>query len=191
MNLNKKEFFLYVFIILFVFFLIIMFFDSQKYMNNNPEYFYNQGIRHYANNEKLKAIDFFHKSIEIDQTYSESYKKLGELYFEQYKYDLAIKHYTQYLIYFPKDTDALLEISQSYYELNLLEKSKHSFEKLLKIDSLSFEAYNGLGYVYLKQSKYNNSKSMFSMSIKLNDKYNPKGFKGLGLSHYFNDDVIE
>lgn len=98
--------------------------------------------------EKLLQIEKLQKKAAAKDATSETWKELGNIYFDTDQPELAIEAYQHALALHPNDTDTLNDQGAMYRQTGDFQKAVTNFEKAYSIDPNNLESlYNG-GYVY-------------------------------------------
>jgi len=66
-------------------------------------YYYEEGLRFEKNMDYKNAYANFYMAVNMDKTYYNAYRKLGNIYFTAKNYKYAIYFYEKYLVYKPND----------------------------------------------------------------------------------------
>jgi tetratricopeptide (TPR) repeat protein len=98
--------------------------------------------------EKLLQIEKLQKKAAAKDATSETWKELGNIYFDTDQPELAIEAYQHALALHPNDTDTLNDQGAMYRQTGDFQKAVTNFEKAYSLDPNNLESlYNG-GYVY-------------------------------------------
>jgi tetratricopeptide (TPR) repeat protein len=116
----------------------------------------NKGVMAFRNAHFPEAVNHFQEAVSLDPTLLNAKLFLATAYSQQYvpggaspdnvkMGDLAINAYQQVLKVDPKNTTALGNIGQIYYEMRKFNNAKEYQERLLKIDPNNPETYYWIG----------------------------------------------
>jgi tetratricopeptide (TPR) repeat protein len=98
--------------------------------------------------DKMKQIETLQKKAASKEATADSWRELGNIYFDTDQPELAIKAYEQALALRPDDADMLNDQGAMYRQTGDFERAVANFEKAFAIDPHNLESlYNG-GYVY-------------------------------------------
>ena len=99
-------------------------------------------------NEHRQQIEALRKSITLNEATAETWKKLGNIYFDADQPEQAIKAYEQALALQPGDTDVLNDQGAMYRQTGDFKRALANFEKAFSIDPHNLESLYNSGYVY-------------------------------------------
>jgi len=88
------------------------------------------------------------QAAQTDPQNLEVHRYLGQLYFQQRKFDMALEQFNFILKSEPKDTDAKLFIGLIYDETGKRKEAIATFKEILDKEPKSPDALNALGYIY-------------------------------------------
>ena len=144
--------------------------DVQKLLSEcqkrNPEsaaYSFFLGKVEYEKNHKDKALEYFHKSLEIDPTYAQAALASGAIYEERESNDNALKIYKQFLKTEENRENAQI-LSKIVQLLFLMEKDEEVVsyaETLMSIDSSDLNLKVRLGLIYSDLGRYEDAEKLF------------------------------
>ncbi len=98
---------------------------------------------------------------------SDEYEKLGDAFFLNKKYDLAVSQYEKSLSKSPDNIRVKYKRAVGLLGLNLLKDAREQLEQIIEQDKNYALAYEGLGRVYLKEKQYVVSKNYFEKATQL------------------------
>lgn len=94
----------------------------------------------------------------------------GDKYFQQGKFEEAVKAYTEYLRLEPTDVKSLYNRGRAYEELGEYDKAIADFRKVIKEDPLNINAVLSLASdYYYRQKDYENTIFYADNALKLNE----------------------
>ena len=96
-----------------------------------------------------KAIQMYKQSISLDANCAETYSALGDLYFDEEDYELAMENYSKSLALNPNDAYVYSKFATSLWQKEMVEESIIAFKNAIDSDDTYAPAYNNLGVVYL------------------------------------------
>jgi tetratricopeptide (TPR) repeat protein len=98
--------------------------------------------------DKLKQIENLRKKATSKEATAETWKELGNIYFDTDQPEQAIEAYQQALALRPDDTDALNDQGAMYRQTGDFQRALTNFEKAFSIDPHNLESLYNSGYVY-------------------------------------------
>lgn len=100
------------------------------------------------NSDKQQRIERLKKSIENHTASAETWKELGNIYFDLDQPALAITAYDQALALQPNDTDVLNDQGAMFRQKGFFQRALDNFEKAFTIDPNNLESLYNSAYVY-------------------------------------------
>lgn len=97
--------------------------------------------------DKLEQIENLQKIIKSNGPTAETWKKLGNIYFDNDRPEQAIKAYESALALSPDDTDILNDQGAMYRQTGNFEQALANFEKAYSINPTNLESLYNSGYV--------------------------------------------
>ena len=119
--------------------------------------------------DKLKAIEYYTKAIELNPKYSDAYNNRGILKQELGDKEGAMQDYNKAIELNPND-------SELYYNRGILKKEQddidmegamQDYDKAIALNPNYANAYNGRGYLYLQVKDWPKAKADFDKAIEL------------------------
>lgn len=101
-----------------------------------------------VSSEKQLQIDTLQKTIDANEATSETWKELGNIFFDTDQPEKAIDAYEQALKLNPDDTDILNDQGAMYRQIGNFERALINFEKAMKLSHDNLESLYNSGYVY-------------------------------------------
>jgi protein O-mannosyl-transferase len=132
---------------------------------------------------KDSAAVYFKKAIALGWETSEMQTKLGEYAFDKKDYQTSVAYYKKGIAKNPKNGTVQWMLATAYYYLDSLALAENHVNTALKLDSLSFNAYNVKGLIETKQQKYDLAIKSFNKSIKTFTEFDDPY---INLSHVYN-----
>ncbi|MCM1991159.1 tetratricopeptide repeat protein [Oceanirhabdus seepicola] len=138
---------------------------------NEYKHCYNEGKKHYDNNEYDKANECFSKVIELKADYALAYWYRGLIYNKKQEYDKAIIDYDKAIEL--KQDDALLYNNRGVVYSNQKEDDKaiEDYNKAIELNPDYASAYNNRGIVYSNQKEDDKAIEDYNKAIELNPDY--------------------
>jgi len=139
---------------------------------NNPGSYVVLGDAYLKMGVPSMAVDNYKKAIEIDSTYAEAHKKLGDVYYssklKQYKDAL-----NEYIIYANLDSthaENMQTVAHLLYFNKLYSAAISFYEKLIRIDPENYIAYTELGASYMYTKDYGQAAKYLEIAKTLDPK---------------------
>jgi len=98
--------------------------------------------------DKLKQIEDLKIKAESKEATAETWKELGNIYFDTDQTEQAIHAYDRALTLRPNDTDILNDQGAMYRQIGDFEHALANFEKAFSLDPYNLESLYNSGYVY-------------------------------------------
>lgn len=98
--------------------------------------------------DQARQIERLQKIAESNDATAETWKELGNIYFDTDQPEQAIKAYDRALALFPDDIDILNDQGAMYRQTGNYQKALENFEKANTIDPKNLESLYNSGYVY-------------------------------------------
>lgn len=129
-------------------------------------------VRTYVRNSDWKDEDvFFHILVKSSPYSSNAHYNLGNVYFDQGKYDLAINEYLVSLKLKPKYSFTHLMLGSAYEKVGELDKAMVQYQETLALDPDNIVAHNLLGAAYFDRGRYDDALEQYQKAIALNKNY--------------------
>ena len=155
------------------------------------------GWTYYQNHLNNQAMQMFKYSLKLQPNKSEARKGMGYIYFSLGKYDSAITMLDQSLALnpdpnpifeqvtgsnaigpFQMQTTARTKLGRTHYIKNNILKAINAYNEEIRRNANQPDAYDGLGWAYLKQGRYLEARTAFTTAIHL-EPLNNSAQKGL------------
>lgn len=98
--------------------------------------------------DKLQQIERLQRKTASKEASAETWKELGNIYFDTDQAELAIHAYDRALALRPNDTDILNDQGAMYRQTGNFERAVATFEKAFSMDPFNLESLYNSGYVY-------------------------------------------
>jgi len=121
--------------------------------------------------EYEKAIDFLNLSMEVYPDNTLFQALLGDVYFEQGNYSIAIEKHRDFLKLKPNSSHAHFNIALSYLRLKDWDQSEYWWKKMIEIDSEDSRTWYNLGLVYLNKSNLLKANNCFQKGLDLDPNF--------------------
>lgn len=123
-------------------------------------------------NRPDKAIQLYKQSISLAPNCADTYSALGDLYFDEEEYGLAIENYTKSLSLNPNDAYIYSKYATSLWQKDMTEEAIVAYKTAIDKDETYAPAYNNLGVVYLDGKKdLFSAKDAFEEAVKQSPEY--------------------
>ena len=96
--------------------------------------------------------------------------KLGDKYFNEGKYELAIEEYSEYLKLRPKHIKTLYNRGRAYEEMAIYDRALEDFKKVTELDENNDNAYLSIGKYYYSQDSFDKAGLYFDKAIDINER---------------------
>jgi tetratricopeptide (TPR) repeat protein len=98
------------------------------------------------NNRKL-AISSYETAVQQDPTFELAYLRLGQLYTEDEKYEIAIEKFRNAVALNPKLADAIYGVAYCDQLLERYKEAEMGYHKLMKVDGKYHLGWFNIGYI--------------------------------------------
>jgi tetratricopeptide (TPR) repeat protein len=148
-----------------------------KALKDNPEFLEalnNRGYAYQKLNRYNDAIADFQKAIELDAQHTISYvtyNNLGNLYYQQKEYQLALKAYQTSIEINNNYLSSWLGLGNVQRQIQQDKEAKYSYTKAVKIDRKSYEAWYLKGLVEEKLAEYTEALESYKAAIEIKEDY--------------------
>ena len=135
-----------------------------------------------------KGKEFLDTSININNSFPESYNSRGIIFAEEGDYLNAIKDYDKALSLKKDYYDALLNKAVALKNVSKFKEAIKYLQLCIKLKPNDFKIYNNLGNISKDLKKYNSAKKYYTEAIKLNQNF-AEAYSNRGelLQLYFNE----
>lgn len=132
--------------------------------------YYNMGNRFTRLRQYEKAINAYHKAINIDPEKDEAYYNMGRAYYELKQYKEAINAYQKAIESNPNKDKAYDGMGIAYTSLKQYEKAIKAYQKAIEINPRQQHAYVNLGNAYTLLGQYDKAINAHKKAIEINPK---------------------
>jgi tetratricopeptide (TPR) repeat protein len=162
--------------------------------NFNPVANIGIGISYFFNNESNKFEKLINETPKNGIYDYELYIEIGKKYYELKKVNLSNHYFDKGITISNFDKLSYIYLGETYFELGVLNKSEEIFNKLIELDKkteLSYPCpYEGLGIIYYKLGKKNDSKNMYEIAQNISNNLIYKKYNNLA-KEYLNQNNID
>ena len=95
-----------------------------------------------------KAIEEYHKALELDPNYGEGHNQLGYTYLNMRNFLKAIEHFEKYVFLNPDEAAPLNSLAEAYFQMGKLEEAIAKYKEALEIKPDFHDIYLSVGYIY-------------------------------------------
>jgi tetratricopeptide (TPR) repeat protein len=142
--------------------------EEKRFTEESPDYFYSLGMLSKNKKEYDKAIDYFKKCIDIDNSYVDAYVDLGDAYYEKGLYDEELQILRKVILLDPNNSDAYYSLAMAYEDKGLYESAISAYRKVLEIKQNDKDAIYSLGILYIAQGEKNKALKLIPKLLELN-----------------------
>ena len=156
------------------------------------------GISFYAANNRWKASGEFRKAIQLDPTFADSYKCLGDLLVSSPRrmYDQAIQAYEKAVELSPDYAEAYVGLGDARQAKGGYDEAIAEYQRALRLEPENARVHFGLGKIYYNEKQlYHEAVAEYDLAIKLDPKlieahlnladlYQEKGLYQDAIAHY-------
>ncbi len=136
----------------------------------------------YQINDYNDALVYGRKAEEINPDAVEVQKILGEIYETQKDYEQAIRAYKRALELDSNDVNSMMSLAVAYLKTGRNEPAKELLTIVIQRRPESSDAFQYLGYCYLRLNDIDNSIASYSTAIEINGK-DWQSYRGLGVAY--------
>lgn len=124
--------------------------EDETTAEDNPEQHDGTGApdRMQLSGETLRQLETLKNKIAANEATAETWKEVGNIYFDADQPDEAINAYEKSLALRPDDTDVLNDQGAMYRQTGDFQQALAAFNKALSIDPYNLESLYNSGYVY-------------------------------------------
>lgn len=144
--------------------------DVEK-MNYNSDYYNTKGQEFYQKKEYDTAIEYFFKSISLNQKNAQAYNNLAMAYWQKNNKTLSIKYFKKAHSLNRNYTQPLVNLSVLYGQLGDEEKQFCYLQKAIYCNPNDYWAYYLLGDYYKSKNCYPKAIDSYKEAIKSNQKF--------------------
>ncbi len=169
--------------------------EKKREESNKSTYFdyFRRGTEYLDNKKFDLSIEFFDKSIKLNNNFAPAYNNRGISYYESGQYDKAIKDYNKAIALDPNYSTAYNNRGSSYSSLKQYDKAIEDYNKAIELNPNYSTTYNNRGNSYSSLKQYDKAIEDYNKAIELNPNYsttyNNRGNSYSSLKQY--DKAIE
>jgi TPR repeat protein len=141
---------------------------EKRFTEGSPDYFYSLGVLAENKEEYDKAIQYFNKTLELDDKYTDAYLDLGTLYSEKRLYDKELEVFEKAIQLAPNDFDANYYLALAYEDKELYDKAIIAYTKALELKPNDADALYNTGILYIIMGQKDKALEMANRVIPLN-----------------------
>jgi len=126
---------------------------------------FNSGVHFYNQRELSKAIQAYHKVIEMDPAYIEAYNNLGIIYQKVGDFENALKSYQKSVEINPQYEKAYNNIGILFLLKDRYEEALEAFEKALAMSPNNIESYINCGILFKKKGQWDKAIEFYQKAL--------------------------
>lgn len=139
--------------------------DDSFIISNCGNFYYESG---YYN----EALDYYLRSLSIDENNSEVCFKIAMCFVSQNLFNDAILYLERAMFLDEENPEILTELARLYYKKNMFDKAKNVFLQLIKIQPENAWAQSNLGNIYFYQlDDIENAYEHYALACEINSEY--------------------
>ena len=142
--------------------------EEKRFTEGSPQYFYSLGMLAKNKKEYDKAIEYYKRSIAIDNKYVDAYIDLGISYYKKGLYDEELKALKKAIQLNPNNSDAYYYLALAYEDKGLYNLAIAAYKKVLEIKPNDKDAIYQLGILYIVQGEKNKALDLIPKLTELN-----------------------
>jgi len=123
------------------------------------------GVVYTEKKEYDKAIEMYHKSININPNNDAVYHNMGDIYSEKKEYLKSILMYKKAIEINPNNAEHFFYLGHTYTQKEEYTKALRFYQETVKANPNHSNAYTTMGYIYFAQEEYGKAIEMYSRSI--------------------------
>ncbi len=132
------------------------------------------GVSLFATNNRWKASGEFRKAIQLDATFADAYKWLGDLLVNSPRrlYDQAIQAYQKVIELSPDNAEAFVGLGDARQAKGQYDEAIAEYRKALRLEPESARVHFGLGKIYYNEKQlYHEAVAEYERAIQLDAKF--------------------
>ena len=164
--------------------------EKKREESNTLTYFdyFRRGTEYLDNKKFDLSIEFFDKSIKLNNNFAPAYNNRGISYYKLKQYNKAIEDYNKAIELNPNDSEVYFNRGISYSNLKQYEKAIEDYNKAIELNPNDSEVYNNRGISYSNLKQYEKAIEDYNKAIELNpndsEVYNNRGISYSNLKQY-------
>ncbi len=129
-------------------------------------------IYYKINNDNESAISVLEYALTLTKEKAPVYSLFGDIYFDDYNMDMAIKYYNMALMDGVRDVKIYSRLAMAYWEINSVQDAIDCYNLAIRTDSKYDIAHNNLGVIYLDSlNDVDRALICFTEAVDLNPDY--------------------
>ncbi|CAG9317147.1 unnamed protein product [Blepharisma stoltei] len=121
----------------------------------------------------------YKEAIRIDLNNPDSYNGIGDIFYNEGRYEEAVKHYNDAIRINPNCSIYYRNKGNALRELGRREEAMECYKEAIRIDPNNADAYNGIRCIFYNEGRYEEAVNYYSDAIRINPNsailYNNKG----------------
>lgn len=130
----------------------------------------------FKNGDLARAEEAYERALEADPESAAALEGLGNVAYEQKKYDLAIERYQQAIAAHPEAISARHKLAVTYSTVNRVAEAIEVLEATVKVEPKNAFAYNALGGLYQKRGDLDVAKEMQIRALGIDEDFHAARF---------------
>ena len=170
-----------------------MYYDCEKTLeaamrlqNHNPKAVLTKALLLREQGDTVGYVRMMQLVIDQDSKEVIAYTSLAE-FFQEKRDPIAISYYKNALSITPNNKLLNYNLGMMYQSLQEWDLAKEQYQNLITIDSMSYPAYNCLGYIAFYQDNYEDAIRYYSKAIEVYSEYD-QAWYNRGLAYEYLDD---
>jgi len=136
---------------------------AKKYPKEKRVHYY-LGDYHSRRTNFTKAIEEFHKAIELDSFYGFAFNGIAYTYMRMKNYEKAIEYFKKYVSLSPGDANPLDSLAEAYFRIGNLNEAIAKYQEAIQVKPGFLFSSHNIPYIYALKEDY-------SEALKMTDKF--------------------
>ena len=135
----------------------------------NQSFYLNAGVAYKKMGDFTRAVMYYNKALSIpgpNRKDDTVYANLGNVFYEQRNYGIAIENFKKAIMLNPKDAGHYFLLARAYRQKGEDAKAEDSLRKALEIDPRHLASQNQLGTLYMEGGQYQKAVILFESILK-------------------------
>lgn len=115
------------------------------------------GVAHYHKGDVGVAVDYFERSIEMDENYGEPFANLGVIFRTKGRFDKAREYYEKALELMEPSPELYFNLGVLYNRLEDFEQEEEMYRKAIEVDENYAPAYQRLARLLIESDRYSDA----------------------------------
>jgi tetratricopeptide (TPR) repeat protein len=158
-------------------------------VDDNADVMHLAAMAHKADGAIDKAIDYFIKSIDINDNQAQVHNNLANAYKQNLNSKLAEKHYKKAISLHPSYIDALKNLGLLYLNQQELGLAKNNFEQVLLLSKNDVSALTSLGNIFKAQHEFQTAIKYYQQALMVKPNY-VNALHNLGVAYRMSGDFL-